>query len=80
VTGAEEDRGRFKTPTLRGAALRGPFMHDGSLATLRDVVEFYVRGGTENPHLDSAMASLELSNAETEHLLAFLEALSRTLD
>ena len=49
VTGKREDRGRFKTPTLRGVALSPPYMHDGSLATLEDVVAFYKKGGGANP-------------------------------
>ncbi len=45
VTGLEEDRGAFKTPSLRDAARTTPYMHDGSLATLEDVIEFYNKGG-----------------------------------
>jgi cytochrome c peroxidase len=77
VTGRAEDRGRFKTPTLRGAALRGPFMHDGSLATLREVVEFYAQGGEANPGLDPDLERLDLSPEDVDHLVAFLKALSR---
>jgi len=53
ISGQEKDRGAFKTPTLRAIALTKPYMHDGSLATLDDVVEFYSKGGRANPHLDS---------------------------
>jgi cytochrome c peroxidase len=74
-TRREEDRGRFKTPTLRGVSLTKPYMHDGSLATLADVVEFYNRGGGANPHLDPALAPLGLSPEEVRALVAFLEAL-----
>src|SRR5687768_250953 len=49
VTRKTEDRGAFKTPTLREIARTAPYMHDGSVATLEDVVEFYDRGGNKNP-------------------------------
>ena len=49
VTHEPRDRGRFKTPGLREVSRHAPYMHDGSLATLRDVVEFYNRGGVPNP-------------------------------
>ncbi len=76
VTGREEDRGAFKTPTLREVAGNGPFMHDGSLATLKDVIDFYDKGGHENPNLDFDMQPLDLSDQEKADLLSFLEALS----
>ena len=75
VTGREQDRGRFKTPTLRGVRLSAPYMHDGSQATLRDVVEFYARGGTANAQLDGKMQKLALSDADKTALVAFLESL-----
>ncbi len=46
------DTGEFKTPTLRNVALSAPYMHDGSLKTLNDVVDFYAGGGNSNPYLD----------------------------
>src|SRR5262249_17108237 len=52
ITGSDADRGKFKTPTLRGVAVTGPYMHDGSLKSLEEVVEFYNRGGGANPNLD----------------------------
>jgi cytochrome c peroxidase len=75
VTKREEDRGRYKTPTLRGVKLTGPYMHDGSLKTLEDVVEFYNKGGGANPHLDPAIKPLGLSKEELAALVAFLKAL-----
>jgi cytochrome c peroxidase len=51
--------GSFKTPTLRGLLDTGPYMHDGSEATLEDVIEFYNRGGIANPFLDPLMRKLE---------------------
>ena len=76
VTKAEPDRGKFKTPTLRGLTMTAPYMHDGSIATLEGVVEFYNQGGGKNPNLDPAMSELGLSKEEIEDLVAFLKALT----
>ena len=76
VTGKEEDRGAFKTPTLREIAKTAPYMHDGNLATLEEVVEFYSRGGNPNPHLDTELHPLDLTEGEKGALLAFLRALN----
>lgn len=78
VTAAEEDRGRFKTPTLMNVSLSPPYMHDGSIKTLEEVVEFYSRGGVENPvrPLDTEMRKLDLSAGDKEDLVAFLRALT----
>lgn len=76
VTKNEEDRGRFKTPTLRGIAKTAPYMHDGSIKTLEEVVAFYSKGGNANPHLDSTLKPLSLSEKEQGDLVAFLKALS----
>ena len=64
MTGEETDRGRFKTPTLREIVRTAPYMHDGSLATLENVVKFYDRGGNQNPHLDSELRQLRLTPEE----------------
>jgi cytochrome c peroxidase len=69
-------RGAFKTPTLREIARTAPYMHDGTLTTLEEVVEFYDRGGRPNPNLDPEIRPLRLSPAEKQALLAFLRALS----
>jgi cytochrome c peroxidase len=74
-TQAPEDRGRFKTPTLRGLPLTAPYMHDGSLATLEDVISFYARGGNPNPNIDPRMKPLELTEQDKQNLLAFLQSL-----
>jgi len=73
VTKADADRGKYKTPTLRGVRLHGPYMHDGSLKTLEEVVEFYNKGGVANPNLE--IHPLELSKEELADLVAFLKAL-----
>jgi cytochrome c peroxidase len=75
-TGAEADKGAFKTPTLRNIAKSAPYMHDGSLKTLREVVDFYAGGGNSNPHLDKDMKSLNLTRAERDDLVTFLESLT----
>ena len=75
VTKADADRGRFKTPTLRGVGSRPPYMHDGGAKTLEDVVEFYDRGGTANPHLDPAVKPLGLTPDERRAIVAFLKTL-----
>jgi cytochrome c peroxidase len=74
-TKKDADRGKFKTPTLRGVVLTAPYMHDGSLKTLQDVVELYNQGGVANPNLDPLMQPLKLSKEEVRALVAFLEAL-----
>ncbi len=76
VTGIFKDRGAFKTPTLRDIAQTAPYMHDGSLATLKAVVDYYDQGGNPNPHLDPLIQPLGLTSHEKEALIKFLEALS----
>ncbi len=76
VSDKEEDRGAFKTPTLREIEHTAPYMHDGSLKTLEEVVEHYNKGGIKNPHLDERMKPLKLSEQEKSDLVAFLKALS----
>jgi cytochrome c peroxidase len=79
VTKKEEDRGRFKTPTLRGVAKTAPYMHDGSIKTLEEVVAYYNRGGNKNSHLDAALKPLNLTDSEQANLVAFLKALSEVV-
>jgi cytochrome c peroxidase len=76
VTQAEVDKGAFKTPTLRDVARRGPYMHDGSLKSLEDVVAFYNQGGQQNPWLSKAIQPLQLAATEEADLVAFLQALT----
>ena len=66
----------FKTPTLRNIALRAPYMHDGSAATLRDVVAHYDSGFVERPSLSPEMRRLGLSARETDDLVAFMRTLT----
>ncbi len=72
VTGRPQDRGAFKTPTLRDVARTPPYMHDGSLATLDEVIRFYDEGGKPNPQLDPEIRKLHLTPAEKAALRAFL--------
>lgn len=76
VTHIIADIGKFKTPTLRNIALTAPYMHDGSMQTLEEVVEYYDKGGDKNPYLDSAIFPLHLSDQEKLDLIAFLNALT----
>jgi cytochrome c peroxidase len=74
------DLGAFKTPTLRNTAETAPYMHDGSQASLKDVVDHYVGGGTSNPHLDKEIHALDfLTFDDRADIKAFLESLTGTL-
>ena len=75
VTGLAGDLGRFKTPTLRGLRDTAPYMHDGSLATLEDVVEFYRKGGHPNVNLDPVLKPIEMTEEDAAKLVAFLASL-----
>jgi cytochrome c peroxidase len=79
VTKNEFDRGAFKTPSLREVARTAPYMHDGSLATLEAVVDFYDRAGNRNPHIDPELRRLWLSEDEKKDLVEFLRSLSGTI-
>jgi cytochrome c peroxidase len=76
VSGRDEDKGAFKTPTLREVEHHGPYMHDGSLKTLDEVIEHYNKGGIKNEHLDQRMKPLKLTDQDKSDLVAFLKALS----
>lgn len=79
VTGTMEDRGAFKTPTLREIARTAPYMHDGSLVSLDEVVDYYDRGGNANPGLDLELRPLKLTASEKRSLVVFLHTLSGTV-
>ena len=76
VTNREEHKGAFKTPTLRDVARRPPYMHDGSLGSLAEVIAFYNRGGTPNPWLSGEVRPLKLTSEEQAELVVFLGALT----
>jgi cytochrome c peroxidase len=79
ITKNPEDRGAFKTPSIRNAALTAPYMHDGSSATLEEVVDFYDRGGGDGPNKDKLIYKLNLTADEKGDLVAFLKTLTGTL-
>jgi cytochrome c peroxidase len=68
----------FKTPTLRDVTLRAPYMHDGSIVTLEEVIDLYDRGGIERPSRSVLIRPLGLTDAERADLIAFLETLTAT--
>lgn len=73
VSNLEGDKGAFKTPTLREIARTAPYMHDGSLATLEEVIDYYDRGGTANPQLDEEIFELGLTPQQKADLVTFLK-------
>jgi cytochrome c peroxidase len=75
VTRNLDDLGAFKTPTLRDCTTHAPYMHDGSVATLRDVMALYWRGGVENPWLSEKIRRVGFGRREIDDLVAFMEAL-----
>ncbi len=75
VTGNEADKGAWKTPTLRDIQRTAPYMHDGSIETLEEVIELYDEGGEANPWLDPKMQPLNLTEQEEADLLAFMLSL-----
>jgi cytochrome c peroxidase len=76
VTLRPSDIGAFKTSTLRNITATGPYMHDGSIQTLEEVIELYNKGGENNPFLDSGIRPLNLTDQEKGDLLAFIKSLT----
>ncbi len=76
ATGLSGDRWKFRTPSLRNVAVTAPYMHDGSLATLAQVIDFYDAGGVANEGLDPRIRPLHLGATQKQDLIAFLESLS----
>jgi cytochrome c peroxidase len=82
ITRTFDDLGSFKTPTLRNIAVTAPYMHDGSIANLRDVVVHYNNGGVTNEgdpvndFLSGGIRPLNLSDIQIDDLVAFMEALT----
>jgi len=76
VTKDPGDWGVFKIPTLREIEHTAPYMHDGSLKTLEEVVDFYNKGGIPNKNLDANIRKLDLTDQEKKDLVSFLKALS----
>ena len=76
TTGNTLDVGAFRTPSLRNVELTAPYFHDGSAATLADVVRFYVKGGNENPNRDWQLEPVPLTEIEQRDVVEFLKALT----
>ncbi len=76
VTGLDADKWRYRTPSLRNVALTGPYMHDGSIATLEAVVAFYAEGGGGDPAQDPRTRSVQLTESDQDALVAFLRTLT----
>jgi len=76
ITQNPAHRWSYKTPTLRNIALTAPYMHNGSLAQLRDVVDFYNKGGVSNENLDPLIKPLHLDTQEQNDLVSFLQTLT----
>ena len=76
LTGKLTDEARFKVPSLRNVAITGPYMHDGSLNTLEEVVRHYNSGGQNHPNKGEPIKPLNLSEEEINNLIAFLESLT----
>ena len=74
VTKDTVDTGAFKTPTVRNVALTAPYMHDGSMDTLEEVVEWYNKGGHPSRHLSSKIRPLNLTDQEQADLVEFMRA------
>jgi cytochrome c peroxidase len=80
VTNVESDRYAFKTPTIRNIALTAPYMHDGSLPTLHDVIDFYNAGGGAQTPKSRLLRRLHLTPQEKTDLIAFLESLTGDIE
>ena len=76
ITGDPDDRWKYRTPGLRNVGITAPYMHNGSLGTLRRAVEFYNRGGIRNELLDPLIQPLGLSEDEMDSIVAFLNSLT----
>lgn len=76
ITGKKEDIGKFKVPSLRNLGYTAPYMHDGSLVNLEDVIEHYDKGGWYHQNKSVLIKSLNLSSEEKKQLIAFLSALN----
>jgi len=76
LTGEEADRALFKVPSLRNIELTAPYMHDGSMQTLEEVVAHYQSGGENHPHKNELLKPMDLTAKEQQELIAFLKSLT----
>lgn len=72
----EEDRAVFKVPSLRNIELTGPYMHDGSMDTLEEIIEHYANGGSNHPNKNDLIKGFEISEEEKNDLEEFLRSLT----
>lgn len=78
ITGNPQDIGKFKVPTLRNISLTAPYMHDGSIKNLYDVIQYYSKGGHKHRNQDIRIQPFKLNSAEVEDLIHFFKALTDT--
>ena len=78
ITRRERDIGKFRVPSLRNVALTAPYMHDGSLATLDQVIDHYRSGGKNHPYKSPQIRNIRMSEEEKQYLISFLESLTDT--
>ncbi|MBC8046212.1 MAG: cytochrome-c peroxidase, partial [Fimbriimonadaceae bacterium] len=76
ITGLSEDIGKFKIPTLRNVELTAPYMHDGSIGTLNEVIDFYMSGGSNHPNKNNLIQAFTLTETEKQSLIDFLKTLT----
>jgi cytochrome c peroxidase len=76
ITLIPADKGKFKTPTLRNISVTAPYMHDGSMQTLEEVIAHFNKGGNNHPNKDTLIKPLNLSEQEKSDLLNFLKSLT----
>ncbi len=76
TTGNPEDHRKFRTPGLRNITLTSPYMHDGSLATIEEVIDYYMAGGFDDPDKSARMLPFSLSEVEKSNLAEFLKSLT----
>lgn len=76
ITGLNSDIGKFRVPTLRNIAITGPYMHDGSVYSLHDVIRFYASGGSDHINKNTLISGFSLSAEEEQNLIDFLNTLT----
>ncbi len=76
LTGLEEDRARFKVPTLRNVEMTAPYMHDGSFTSLEEVIDHYASGGMDHPNKSELLQGFHISEKQKKDLVAFLKSLT----
>ena len=78
ITYLEQDRDKFKVPSLRNVAITSPYMHDGSIETLEAVIDHYASGGKIHPNKSHFIKAFDINPEEKKNLIDFLKALTDT--